>query len=89
MKDAILKHLGPKRTALLKRKAGSNEIFDDLLSLAEQAAGNREMTPAQKPIFAAINLQRRLGVRASAEDGAAFALAGETMTRKAVTKSKE
>jgi hypothetical protein len=88
MKDAILKHLGPKRTAMLKRRAGAGEVFEELLVLAEQAAVNREMTPAQKPIFAAINLQRRLGVRASAEDGAAFAAAGETMTAIAVVKSK-
>lgn len=64
--------LGPKRLALLKKRFGSQAVLDDELTLACLAAERREMSDRQRPIFAAIHLQRRAGVRPSAEDLSAW-----------------
>lgn len=74
MKEQILKQIG-RRAEQLRERFGA-AVLDDEVALAEIAAKRRAMTPAQKPIFAAIHLLRRAGIRASKSDIAAWAAAG-------------
>lgn len=76
MKDAIAAYLGAGRLETLALRFGGAAVLADEIELAALAAGRRDMTAAQRVVFAAISTLRRAGVRPAEEDIRAWQAAG-------------